>query len=117
MTSTRLDIECDLLDLGDGRLQGRVAMAGELDAATTSVLAERIAALRASGANGLIVDATDVSFLDSSGLRTLVAARGEIEDAGGTFLIDGMSPAVERVLDICGMLELAGRSDPPGDRS
>ncbi|UDY37463.1 STAS domain-containing protein [Dermatobacter hominis] len=101
-----LAIETDVLDIGDGRLTGRAVVTGDLDVSVTDLLESRLVALREAGATDLIVDATDVTFLDSSGLRALIHARNEFEGAGGTFIIDGMSPAVRRVLDLCGMLDL-----------
>lgn len=114
MTSRSLNIECDLLDLGDGRLQGRLAVGGELDSATTNQLKEKVADLRRSGATGLIIDTTDVTFLDSSGLRALLDARVQMEGAGGSFLIDGMSPAVHHLLELTGMLDLGNPQTHPG---
>lgn len=104
-------IETDVLDLGGGRLQGRAVLKGELDVASTEHVEERLHAVLDAGAHDLIVDTTEVTFLDSSGLRALVHARNLVEEAGGSFLIDGMSPAVHRVLDLCGMLDLGSR--PP----
>jgi anti-anti-sigma factor len=106
-----LAIETDLLDIGDGRLTGRAVVSGDLDVAATERLEERLLALRGAGATDLIVDATDVTFLDSSGLRALIHARNDYERSGGTFIIDGMSPAVRRVLDLCGMLDLGSVPD------
>jgi anti-sigma B factor antagonist len=101
-----LTIETDVLDIGDGRLTGRAVVTGDLDVSVTDRLEARLVALREAGATSLIVDATDVTFLDSSGLRALVHARNAFEQEGGSFVIDGMSPAVQRVLDLCGMLDL-----------
>lgn len=108
-----LTIETDVLDIGDGRMTGRAVVTGDLDFAATAQLEERLVALRGAGATDLIVDATDITFLDSSGLRALVRARNEYEESGGTFLIDGMSPAVERVLELCGMLDMGAPSPAP----
>ncbi len=108
-----LTIETDVLDIGGGRMTGRAVVTGDLDFAATAQLEERLVALRGAGATDLIVDATDITFLDSSGLRALVRARNEYEESGGTFLIDGMSPAVERVLELCGMLDMGTPSPAP----
>ncbi len=106
MESGQLSIETDLLDTGDGRLQGRMVVAGDVDAATSAQVDSSLDHLLAAGATDLIVDTTDVTFLDSSGLRSLIRARQQFGERGGTFVIDGMSPAVLRILELAGLLEL-----------
>lgn len=119
MESGQLSIETDLLDTGDGRLQGRMVVAGDVDAGTSGRVDSSLDGLLSAGATDLIVDATDVTFLDSSGLRSLIRARQAFTESGGTFVIDGMSPAVLRLLELTGLLELGATPEAAGreDRS
>ena len=100
-----LTVEKQLLDGPDGRSRGRVVAVGEIDASSAPQLADALDQLLESGADALIVDATDVTFLDSSGLRVLVRASKTVEAQGGTVVLDGMSPAVQRILEVTGLLE------------
>jgi anti-anti-sigma factor len=60
----------------------------------------------------VIVELKSVTFLDSSGLRVLVEAQRGLSDAGAALVIDGMSEAVRRVLEVTGLLaELADQHD------
>ena len=79
-----------------------VAPVGELDLSTAVPLEEEIKGLQDRGLD-IVLDLRGLTFLDSSGLRLLVNARGEALEAGTTFsLIDGAS-RVCRVLDITGL--------------
>ena len=83
----------------------RVAVRGELDAGTASKLADALDALVDDGAKLVVLDASDVEFLDSSGLRVIVNTGIKLSNAGGRLLIEGMSGAVQRVLEVSGLLE------------
>ena len=90
----------------------RVTARGELDVATADRLAGALEAPVASGSSLVVLDLTDVSFLDSSGLRTIVRAATALEERGGRLIVDGVSAAVERVLEVTGLLERL-RGDQP----
>jgi anti-sigma B factor antagonist len=83
----------------------RVALRGEVDAGTAHKLADTLDALVDDGAKLVVLDASDVEFLDSSGLRVIVNTGVKLSNAGGRLLIEGMSGAVQRVLEVSGLLE------------
>lgn len=83
----------------------RVVARGEIDVATAPNLTAALDELIAQGARLVVLDAADVEFIDSSGLRVIVQSGTKLSEAGGRLLIDGMSGAVQRVLEIAGMLE------------
>ena len=83
----------------------RVVARGEIDVATAPKLTAALDELIAQGARLVVLDAADVEFMDSSGLRVIVQSGTKLSEAGGRLLIDGMSGAVQRVLEIAGMLE------------
>jgi anti-sigma B factor antagonist len=88
----------------------RLAVKGELDAATAPRLSEVLEFALAQGAHFAVLHCDDLSFCDSSGLRTLVHAQSRFEARGGRLLLEGLSGAAERVLELTGLLEtLAGR--------
>lgn len=96
----------------------RLAVRGELDLDTSAKLADHVQLLLDRGAILIVLDLTDASFIDSSGLRTLVHAGQLLEDAGGRLLIEGMSPAAEKLFELTGLLErnrdwTATRRDEP----
>lgn len=80
-----------------------VRLIGELDAddapAVRALLAEQV--LRGPGS--LVVDLSDLTFIDSAGLAALVAAHKGTRAAGTTLLLAAPTPAVVRVLGITGL--------------
>ncbi|HKY14970.1 MAG TPA: STAS domain-containing protein [Microthrixaceae bacterium] len=90
---------------GDTDHAFKVVAHGEVDAASVPVLAAQFDELRERGATLIVLDSSGVNFVDSSGLRCIIDASQDIESRGGKFLIEGMSPAMQRVLEVTGFLE------------
>jgi anti-anti-sigma factor len=70
---------------------------GELDMATAEDLSELLKTAAAKD-DPIVLDLSEVSFMDSSGLRALLEAAGL--PTGGPVVIQDPSPQVRRVLDI-----------------
>jgi anti-sigma B factor antagonist len=89
-----------------------VSLDGELDLAVLDVLEEALAA-RPGDEVGLVVDLSDLGFIDSAGIQALVSARDGLEESGtphAFVVIPGSS--VERILSMTGLLErLASHPD------
>jgi len=79
-----------------------VVLSGELDMATATVLARHLSAV-VRGGTDVIVDISDVTFIDSSGLRALIDARRQSEDRGRTLTLRWPARNVSRVLAITGL--------------
>jgi anti-anti-sigma factor len=80
---------------------GRVfALTGELDASTCRGLCEHLIGPPGSL---IVVDLCDLSFMDSSGLGAIHAARRVALDQGGTLVVCRPNPMVSRVLEITGL--------------
>lgn len=60
-----------------------VHVAGEIDVYTAPALREELAGLVDAGKTDLVVDLTDVSFMDSTGLGVLVGALKRVRTTGG----------------------------------
>lgn len=82
-----------------------VALAGELDMAGVSDLAESIEDVDWDRYDRVIFDLLDVSFMDSSGLGALIALRNEHPDTEMA-LVTGDEGLVSKVLDLTSMKEL-----------
>ncbi|MGP0031814.1 MAG: STAS domain-containing protein [Acidimicrobiales bacterium] len=80
---------------------GRIfALSGELDASTCQGLSERLI-----GPTGslVVVDLDRLTFMDSSGLGTIHAARRTAIENGGDLVVCRPTPMVQRVLEITGL--------------
>lgn len=80
----------------------RVALRGELDTATAPLLEESLAPLESNGFTSIMLDLRDLKFLDSSGLRVLLAASERAETNGHRLLLVGATPGARRLFELTG---------------
>ncbi len=77
-----------------------VRLPAEVDLGSVSALRdELLSALNRDGAH-LVIDALDVTFMDSSGINALVRARQRAERLDGSLHVVSDSPSVRRILQI-----------------
>jgi anti-anti-sigma factor len=77
-----------------------VVLAGEVDLAASSAVRMCLRELIVDGATHVLVDLSGVTFMDSTGLGMLVAARKQARVFRGSFGLVAPSPPVARVLSL-----------------
>ncbi|HTE62657.1 MAG TPA: STAS domain-containing protein [Solirubrobacteraceae bacterium] len=77
-----------------------LGMDGEFDLAAAPAIREQLAAARAGGPRGVVVDMTEVTFLDSSALRELLRADAALRADGAPLVLAGLRPCVARMLEL-----------------
>ena len=82
-----------------------IKVSGEVDAHSCEEMRAALVAAFADGQRTIAVDLADVSFIDSSGLRVLISAYKNAEEAGGSLVVVAPSEPVVRLLEITGQLE------------
>lgn len=82
-----------------------VGVTGEVDAASADTLRNAIIEVIDGGSRRVTIDMRDVSFMDSSGLRVLIAGFKAAEASGGTLSVRNPSDVVTRLLEITGQLD------------
>jgi anti-sigma B factor antagonist len=91
-----------------------IRVAGEIDMASASRLGDHLERLTDQALDGDVqIDAADVTFLDSSGLRVLVGASARLRMNGHRLVVRNPSPPFRRTLDLAGLLD--DFLPPPGD--
>lgn len=80
-----------------------VALAGRLNMVSASGLRDTVDALVEQGHALIIIDLTEVVFLDSSGLGALIGGVKATRRAGGDLRIAGASEQVQLVLQLTNM--------------
>lgn len=78
-----------------------IVVVGQIDSHTATALDEALDA--APSAASVSVDLSEVSFVDSSGLRVLVRAHKRLADGGGALTLVKPSQPVTRLLDMTGL--------------
>jgi len=89
-----------------------LAICGELDmAATDELLRTATAALADNACDDLVLDLSEVSFIDSTGLGTLVAIRNATRDRAVTLHLRETTPPVRRLMKITNLDSVFNISD------
>lgn len=82
----------------------RVAPVGEIDLATVGPLRAQIEDLVTSGFSRVTLDLEGVTFMDSTGLRLVLELVQAARDDHWELSVIEVSPAVERVFELSGVL-------------
>ena len=77
-----------------------LALRGELDIAGTDLVVEPIATFEREGVSSIVLDLRDLTFIDASGLHTILDARRRAEANGHQLRVVGVSRAPRRVFEI-----------------
>ena len=83
-----------------------VALTGELDVSGASLLEQEIERVAADhDAKTLVLDLTQLEFMDSTGLRLVVLADNRMRQQGRRFALVRGPVDVQRVFELTGMLD------------
>jgi anti-sigma B factor antagonist len=77
-----------------------VALTGELDIASAPKLEEEVRRLESQGRTLIVLDLRGLEFMDSSGLRALLAADSRARERGARLVIVRGDERIQRVLRI-----------------
>jgi anti-anti-sigma factor len=84
---------------------GRVVVIGDIDVVSAPAIESVIRQAESAahdGQNQLVIDVESVGFIDSSGLRVLLAASRRNTEAGRRVVLRSPGPTLTRLLDITG---------------
>lgn len=86
-----------------------VTVVGELDAHTAPSVAEVLDPILVDpDLDGVIVDASDLSFMDTVGISEFLRIQRVLAERGAFIRLHRASPSVRKVLDVTGLLETFG---------
>ena len=80
-----------------------IAVVGELDVAGARQMQPCIDAALEASAGSLVLDLGDTTFIDSSGISALLAARQKAVRAGGQLHLTRVRPQARRVFELSGV--------------
>ncbi|MDH7569890.1 MAG: STAS domain-containing protein [Armatimonadota bacterium] len=110
MSETRFHFRCRF---GDANGIPTLVVAGELDAVTVPQFRQAVRFhLGADPEAPLILDLSGLSFLDTEGLRALLATRNELLDR---LALTGVGSPVRRVFEVTGVARLFTMAETPAD--
>jgi anti-sigma B factor antagonist len=81
-----------------------VRLKGELDIATVDQLRQHLNKARQACGEHVILDLTDLEFMDSQGLSVIVSCHKAVSAAAGSLSLVSPRPIVRRTLEITGLV-------------
>src|SRR4051794_23883260 len=103
------------IDFADGVA---MAVAGELDLASAPYFAAVLDAVIDRGHRRVLVDCSELRFIDASGVGILAAAQARLLRADGEMRVHGASGLVYRIFEITDLIDQLHVEGPdPGSRS
>jgi anti-sigma B factor antagonist len=89
-----------------------VRLTGEVDVATAPELDRRLQETAAGGHTHVLIDLSEVEFMDSTGLQSIVRAQYSADSDGRRLTLRPGSPQVQRLFAITGLLDRMIFEDP-----
>jgi anti-anti-sigma factor len=82
-----------------------IGLTGELDIASAPRLEAKVADLCAHGAKAIVVDLSDLTFIDSTGLRAILTAQSTCDSQSCDFSLVPGGESIQRLFALTGLLE------------
>lgn len=87
---------------------------GELDLVSAGLLETRIAELCTDGASRIVLEMSELNFMDSTGLRALLVSEELCGVNSCRLMVGQLSPQVARLLELSGLEGRLSRAPEPG---
>jgi anti-sigma B factor antagonist len=91
------------IEVADPTSPTTVVLNGEIDISTSGRVREALIAISQSGENKVVVDMSNVTFMDSTGLSALVGPLKRFRSLNGQIVLRAPTPPVRKVLEITGL--------------
>ncbi|EOR26219.1 anti-sigma factor antagonist [Cytobacillus oceanisediminis] len=95
-----------IIDVKEKELDVEVKVSGEIDAYTAPKLRERIYSFSEQEGIKMIIDLSDVNYMDSTGLGVFVGIFKNVRANNGEFKLIGLSSRLIRLFEITGLADI-----------
>jgi anti-sigma B factor antagonist len=96
-----MELNTELTPFADGWLT--LSVEGEVDLSNVGVLEEVLQKVFEDRTDHLVVDLTDTSFMDSTGLRSLILSGQRFGEAGRSLALVVSPGPISRLIDVTGL--------------
>ncbi len=109
------DLGPGALRISESRSEGAVELllAGELDLGAAPQLEQRLREIERSRPSRLVIDLSELTFMDSTGLRLLLAAHARCSERQCELVLRPGEEPVQRVFHLTGALKMLRFEDSP----
>jgi anti-anti-sigma factor len=115
--STRLIIDGPFItESSEGAGSPVLRVSGEVAYSTCRLLQDALVPHVAPG-NRIVLDFSEVTLLDSSGIGVILRAQVALADMGGTLVVRNPTPATLQVLEVTGLQEMLVERPDGGTRT
>ena len=83
-----------------------LGLSGKLDIEGGKMLVERMTQILDGGERYILLDFTDIAYINSSGLRALLLVAKQLASSGGMLVLAGLSDPNQKVLMISGLTSI-----------
>jgi anti-anti-sigma factor len=92
------------MELTESKKHGVIVLgvAGRIDASNAGVFEEKLLGLIAAGDTRFVVDCSQLDYISSAGLRTLLVAAKRLTPRGGKLSLSAPKDLIREILDIAG---------------
>ena len=88
------------IDVRQGADRSVLSLHGELDLASAPLLEQELQDVDLAARGTVVLDLQELEFIDSTGLRTILASQERVRGLGGVFAVTRGSAQVQRLLAI-----------------
>jgi len=101
-----LDDQAVELVVPDGANAPTVVLRGEIDVQFAAKLSTCFETALRARPSQIVIDMTELTFIDSTGLNPFVSAEKRLRENGGHLVISHPPPMARRVLEVSGLTEV-----------
>ena len=83
-----------------------LGLSGKLDIEGAKMLVERMTQILDGGERYIVLDFTEISYLNSAGLRALILVAKQLASSSGKLILAGVSDPNQKVLNISGLASI-----------
>jgi anti-anti-sigma factor len=107
-------VKLSIEQLPNGKREVRLVLRGDIDYETAQHLRASVSSALDAKVDSIVVDLAGVTFLDSTGIGTLVVARRICHDLGVVLRVQQTSPFIARLFAVVGVADVLGVPEPAG---
>jgi len=80
-----------------------IRVSGKIDATTVVPFENAVKSVSAQGVKKILLDLSSLIYINSGGLRVILATAKIQKNSGGTFALCGLRPEVSKVISLAGL--------------